>query len=279
MSTDELAVVVGAGGMGTAVARRLSQQYRVLLADLDEQRAVSAALMLSQEGGAVSGVQCDVTSIGSVRQLADDVQARGGFRGLVQVAGLSPTLGDFDRIVRVNLVGPARVTEALLPYAKPGAAAIMIASLGAHLCTFSDAVLNLLREDAGSDDLPNRLRVVIGEDRADPNTAYQLSKFGLLMLCRRRAPDWGARQARILSLSPGIIATPMGAREFELNPTKRKIFERSPIKREGTMIEIADAIEFLLSDRASFISGTDILVDGGLSGAISDIPFRAANTV
>jgi len=279
MAVDELAVVVGAGGMGTAIARRLSQQYRVLLADVDEQRAVSAAVMLSEDGGSVSGVQCDVTSSASVARLADEVQSQGGFRVLAQVAGLSPTMGDFDRIIRVNLVGPSLVAEALLPHAKPGAAAIMISSLAAHLCTFPEAVLNVLRDSAASHDLPNRLRAVIGEDRANPNTAYQLSKFGLLMLCRRRAADWGARNCRIVSLSPGIIATPMGAREFQSNATKQRLFELSPAKREGTMNEIADVVEFLASERASFISGTDILVDGGLAGAISDIPFGGKEAV
>jgi NAD(P)-dependent dehydrogenase (short-subunit alcohol dehydrogenase family) len=279
MSREELAVIIGAGGIGTAVARRLSQRYRVLLADLDGERAASGAVMLSQEGGKVAGVKCDVTSAISVRQLAQQVQDQGGLRVLAQVAGLSPTMGDFDRIIRVNLVGPALVTEALLPHANPGAAAIMISSLAAHLGTFPEAVMNLLRESAASIDLPNRLRMIIGDEQATANAAYQLSKFGLLMLCRRRASNWGARQGRIVSLSPGMIATPMGAREFELNPSKRQMFELSPQKREGTMNEIADVVEFLASDRASFISGTDILVDGGLAGAISDVPFGGRNVV
>ncbi|GAA0333183.1 hypothetical protein GCM10009087_49250 [Sphingomonas oligophenolica] len=194
-------------------------------------------------------------------------------RVLAHVAGLSPTMGDFDRIVRVNLVGPALLTEALLPHARPGAAAILIASLGAHIRTFDDDVLNALREGASSLNLPDQLRRLLGDAHADPNTAYQLSKFGLLMLARRRARDWGARGGRIVSLSPGIIATPMGAKEFESNPAKRRLFELSPQKREGTMDEIADVVAFLASAKASFISGTDILVDGGLAGALSDIPF------
>ena len=79
----------------------------------------------------------------------------------------------------------------------------------------------------------------------------------------------GGLGARIVSLSPGLIATPQGAREFEKSAGKMKLYERTPLGREGTMLEIADAIEFLASDRASFISGTDLLVDGGLAGTLA----------
>ena len=90
----------------------------------------------------------------------------------------------------------------------------------------------------------------------------------LIRMCQRRAATWGARGARILSLSPGLIATPMGALEFQNRPQKYTLLATTPIKREGTMLEIADAVEFLLSDRASFISGIDLLVDGGLAAAM-----------
>jgi NAD(P)-dependent dehydrogenase (short-subunit alcohol dehydrogenase family) len=80
--------------------------------------------------------------------------------------------------------------------------------------------------------------------------------------------DWGDRGARIVSLSPGLIATTMGALEFANSPQKRQLYEQTPLQREGTMVEIADAVEFLTSDRASFISGTDLLVDGGIAAAI-----------
>lgn len=275
MVTRELAVVIGAGGLGTAIARQLSQHYCVLLADLDEDRAETQAAALCGEGGDVRAARCDVTSAESVGQLAAQVRDHGGFRVLAHVAGLAPAAGSFDAIVKVNLVGPALVTQALLPHANPGAAAIMIASLGAHLATVPTALADLLRSHASANDLPDRLRSVMGKEQATPNAAYQLSKFGLLMLCRREAGRWADRHARILSLSPGMIATPMGAREFATNAVKQQMFARSPMKREGTMQEIADIVDFLASDRASFITGTDLLVDGGLSGALSDVPFGA----
>lgn len=274
----ELAVVVGAGAMGAAVAQRLAQSHRILLADLDDQRAESEVAKLRQDGAEAIAVQCDVTSPSSVSALAQRVGAEGGMQVLAHVAGLSPSMGDFDTIVRVNLVGPSLVTNSLLPQCGPGAAAIMISSVAAHLGPIPDKIVNVLRDRADDYDLPSHLRRLVEEDGADTNTAYRLSKFGLVMLCRRSARAWGERGARIVSLSPGIIASPMGAREFEANASKQQLFALSPQKREGTMREITDVVAFLASDGASFISGTDILVDGGLAGTISDVPFGLART-
>jgi NAD(P)-dependent dehydrogenase (short-subunit alcohol dehydrogenase family) len=264
-----LAVVVGAGGMGMAAARRLAQRHRVLVADLDAARAEQAADVLRREGADAAGAACDITDPEAVERLAASVDALGGFQVLAHVAGLSPSMGDFRAIVRVNLMGAALVAEALRPRAGPGAAAILVSSLAAHNFRPPAAIDALLRRP---DDraLADSLAAALGEADATPQRAYALSKYGLTAFCRRQAPAWGERGARIVSLSPGMIATPMGAREFEQSPHKRKLFEKTPLRREGTMLEIADAIEFLASDRASFISGTDLLVDGGLAAALAE---------
>jgi NAD(P)-dependent dehydrogenase (short-subunit alcohol dehydrogenase family) len=265
----KLAVVISAGGMGVAAARRLSQSHRVLIADLDGARAAQAAEGLRTEGGDVQGLACDVTDPASVQNLAKAVDAAGGFRVLAQVAGLSPSMGDFATIMRVNLVGAAAVAEALRPRAPTGGAAILISSLAAHNFRPPEDVEAVLR-DPFAPDLVEKLAAALGEGEATPQRAYALSKYALMGYCRRQAAAWGARGARIVSLSPGLIATPQGAREFQKSAGKMKLYERTPLGREGTMLEIADAIEFLASDRASFISGTDLRVDGGLGGALSD---------
>jgi len=262
-----LAVVVGAGAMGMAVAHRLAQRHRVLLADVNGAKAEAEASAMRDGGCDAAGIACDVTSPDAVAALADAVRERGGLGVLAHVAGLSPSAGDFHLIVRVDLMGAAVVADALLPLAGQGSAAILIASMAAHSITPPEPVLEVLREPAAPD-LAERLADAIGPEQANPGMAYTYSKYGLLLYARRNAAAWGAKGARIVSLSPGLIATPMGAREFEANEHKRKMFEASPLKREGTMLEIADAVEFLASDRASFISGTDLLVDGGLTGAL-----------
>jgi NAD(P)-dependent dehydrogenase (short-subunit alcohol dehydrogenase family) len=260
-----LAVVVGAGGMGLAAARRLSQRRRVLLADLDAGRAEAAAETLRGEGGDATGVGCDVTDPASVHALAECVARLGGFQALAHVAGLSPAAQDFGLIVRVNLTGAALVAEALRPLASTGTAAVLIASIAGHNVQPSDAIQGLLARPADPD-LADRLAAELGADQATPEMAYLLSKYAMIAYCRREAAAWGERGARIVSLSPGLIATPMGAISYVVTPGKMKLFERIPLQREGTMLEIADAIEFLASDRASYISGTDLIVDGGLTG-------------
>lgn len=264
-----LAVVVSAGGMGVAAARRLSQSHRVLIADLDGARAAQAAEGLRSEGGDAQGVACDITDPASVLRLGETVDALGGFRVLAHVAGLSPSMGDFRTIMRVNLVGAVTVAEALRPRAPAGGAAILISSLAAHNFRPPEAVEAVLRAPFDPE-LVEKLTIALGAGEATPQQAYALSKYALMAYCRRQAAAWGARGARIVSLSPGLIATPQGAREFEKSASKIRLYERTPLRREGTMLEIADAIAFLASDRASFISGTDLLVDGGLAGTLAE---------
>lgn len=261
-----LAVVVGAGALGMAIARRLALSWRILLADIDGARAGAQADAMRREGCDARASACDVTSPDAVAALAARVAELGGLGALAQVAGLSPSLGDYRTIMRVNLMGAARVAEALLPHARPGAAAVLVASLAAHSYTPSAEAQAVLRDPA-REDLAERLADAIGK-LATPAMAYTHSKFGLLMYARAKAPEWGARGCRIVTLSPGLIATPQGALEFGNSPHKRAMYEKTPLARECTMLEVADAAEFLLSPRASFISGTDLLVDGGLAAAL-----------
>jgi NAD(P)-dependent dehydrogenase (short-subunit alcohol dehydrogenase family) len=263
-----LAIVIGAGGMGMAVARRLSQRHRILIADIDSARVMMAAELLRTEGGDANAVVCDITDPTSVKKLARETEIMGKFRVLAQVAGLGPSASDYATIVRVNLAGVASVAEALLPLATTGTAAILVSSLAAHGFSPPEKVEALLR-DPTHPQLVERLSAALGEGHSTPQKAYQLSKYALVAYCRRMAGAWGQRGARIVSLSPGIIATPMGALEFKHSSRKHQMYEQTPLKREGTMLEIADAVEFLASDRASFISGTDLLVDGGLYGSLS----------
>jgi NAD(P)-dependent dehydrogenase (short-subunit alcohol dehydrogenase family) len=262
-----LAVVIGAGTMGMAVARRLAQRHRVLLADLRGDHAEAQAAAMRAEGCDVRALACDVTDPAAVAALAGKVAELGGLGVLAHVAGLSPSLGDYTTIMRVNLTGVALVAQTLLPLARQGSAAILIASLAAHNFRPSVEAIAVL-QDPAAPDLAERLAAVIGAEKATPQMAYVHSKWGILSYARKHAAVWGAKGARIVSLSPGLIATTQGALEFEKSPGKRAMYEKSPLAREGTMLEVADAVEFLASERASFISGTDLLVDGGLAGAM-----------
>lgn len=264
-----LAVVMGAGALGAAVTRRMALSHRVLIADIDLGAAEGKAAQMRADGCDVTAIACDVTDAAHVAALAAAVEQRGGLRSLIYVTGLSPSLGDFRTIMRVNLMGAAMVAEGLLPMVQPGGAAVLIASLAAHSMAVDDAARDVLRM-ASAPDMAERMGAVLG-DRATPQMAYVHSKVGLLLYARDHAAAWGARGARILSLSPGLIATPQGALEFEKSEGKRRMFAATPLARECTMLEIADVAEFLVSPRASFISGTDILIDGGLNAALQAV--------
>lgn len=265
-----LAIVIGAGGMGMAIARRLGQRHRLLLVDVDGAHGEAQAAGLRADGYDAVAHGCDITDVRNVAAMAARVSDMGGFRTMAHVAGLSPGVAPADAIVRVNLVGVALVEEALAEIATQGSSAVLISSLAAHLGTLPDAVLAEADRPLEPDLLQ---RLESAADRTlTPHDAYRITKQAMLRRCRQRAHAWGRRGARIVSLSPGLIATPMGAREFEKNPQKYAMLERSPLQREGTMLEIADAVEFLASDRASFINGTDLLADGGMAAAMAFPP-------
>lgn len=265
-----LAVVVGAGAMAMAIARRLADSHRVLLADRDGEHLDRQVAAMRDEGHDASGIVCDVTDSAAVQAMAAAARQAGPVRALAHVVGLSPSMADAPAILRVNLLGPVLVADAFTELAGPGTAAVFIASLAPHLSAPPDPLTRAIEEPLPPD-FVQRVEAAAGGE-ITPGLAYQLSKFGLIRMCQHRAPHWGARGARIMSLSPGLIATPMGARELEAQPGKRRLLELTPLRRQGTMAEIAEAADFLLSDRASFISGVDLLVDGGLAAAARHSP-------
>jgi len=261
-----LALVVGAGAMGMAVARRLGERHRLLLTDVDRNRLESRVAALREEGHDVQSFACDITDGEAVDRLAETASALGPLRVLAHVAGLSPSTPDGHLIMRVNLLGASHVERAMRPLATRGTAAIFIASNAAYLMPPPSADILRVFDGALDGDFLDRLEKVAGP--IDPMMAYHLSKTALVRMCRRQAPAWGQSGARIVSLCPGFIATPMGAESFEQNPIKHEMYKKTPLAREGTMLEIGDAVEFLASERASFITGADLLVDGGVSAAM-----------
>lgn len=261
-----IALVIGGGGMGMSTARRLGQHCRVVLASLSADKNSQREAALREDGIDAVAVQCDITDAGSVAELANFVANRGPLRTLAHVAALSPTMGDWRTLLKVNLVGVVLIEQAMLELAGQGTAAIFISSLAAHRAQPPAEALPVL-DDPLAPDFFDKLEAIVPEHTS--LAAYSLSKAAMNRMCARRAAAWGRRGARIMSMSPGLIATPMGAQEFHGPNRQRKLeaLARTPLGREGTMIETADAIEFLASDRASFITGTDLLVDGGIAAA------------
>lgn len=262
-----LAVVIGAGGMGATVAGRLGQRHRILLVDIDSQGLEKKALGLRDEGVQIDTLQCDITDADSVAVLAERVAAMGGFKTLAHVTGLSPSMADWRQVMAVNLIGPTLVTNALLPLVREGCAAVLVASLAAHLTQPEQAVAAVLANPLAEDFMRQLERVVT--DEMTSQISYSLSKYAVVQLARRLSASWGERGGRVVSISPGLIASPQGINEFKHSASKVKLLSHCPLKRQGGMQEIADAVEFLVSDKASYINGIDLLVDGGLQARLT----------
>jgi NAD(P)-dependent dehydrogenase (short-subunit alcohol dehydrogenase family) len=259
-----LAVVISAGGLGLAAARRLGQRNRLLIVDRNPAALDAAVASLSNDGFDASGAVCDIVQPDTFAALEHALAAHGAPKIVAHVAGIAPSGGDWRTIMDVNLAGAARMEQFFAPRMRDGAVALFVSSSGGHVRPEPAAeVLAVLDAPLAADFLA-RLEAAYS-DEISSGLAYLLSKRGLNRMVCAKAPEWGVRGARIVSLSPGAIASPMGRFENARNPAKRKMLTTLPLGREGTMLEVADAIEFLTSDRASYITGTDLLMDGGLT--------------
>ncbi|HVW82128.1 MAG TPA: SDR family oxidoreductase [Mycobacteriales bacterium] len=253
-------VVIGAGsGMGAAVARLLvGRGNRLLLADRDEAAAQAVAGELT---GNVQAVCCDITDGASVAALVSQV---GSLGALVVTAGLSPNMADGRRIVEVNLAGMSRVVHGFEAALADGSVGVCFASMAAAMVP-ADPAVDAILDQPDSPSLYDELDALGLLDHS--GIAYAVAKRGVIRLVERQAKAWGARGARLLSVSPGVIDTPMGRLEDASEPSMADMVAASALQREGRPEEVASVVTFLVSDAASFLTGTDVLVDGGAVAA------------
>ncbi|QDQ02660.1 SDR family oxidoreductase [Lysinibacillus fusiformis] len=260
MSKDVYVITGGSGGMGKATAELVGKKGIVLLADVSEERLLQTKEELAAKGITDVYYQTvDITSKENVAALAKKASELGTLKGLVHTAGLSPTMADSKRITEVNLVGTGIVLDAFLPIATQGTAVVCISSMSGHMAPRVGPYSEILKQPLAE----NVIEVMEQFTQGNSGAAYSLSKLGVLLIVEDQAWTWGEKGARITSISPGTINTPMGRQEASQQKEMKTMLDRTPLRREGEASEIATAVAFLLSDAASYITGIDLRVDGG----------------
>ena len=260
MTKQVYVITGGSGGMGKATAELVGKKGTVLLADVSEERLVQTKEELAAKGITDVHYQTvDITSRENVAALAKKASQLGTLKGLVHTAGLSPTMADSKRITEVNLVGTGIILDAFLPLATMGTSVVCISSMSGHMAPRQGPYTEILKQPLAE----NVIEAMEQFSQGDSGASYSLSKLGVLLIVEDQAWAWGEKGARITSISPGTINTPMGRQEASQQEQMKMMFEITPLRREGEASEIASAVEFLLSDAASYITGIDLRVDGG----------------
>lgn len=265
---SEVLVIIGMGGMGQAVLRRSGAGRRILLADFNEDLLESVVAAAAGDGYDVTSQRVDVSSRDSVAALAAAAAELGPVTQVVHTAGLSPVQAPVDAIWQVDLIGTALVLEEFEKVVAPGGAGVIISSMSAYLTGGSipaDVLASLAIVPVADLHL---IPFLAGIEH--PGQAYSIAKRANQVRVQAASVRWGARGARVNSISPGVISTPMGQQELagESGAQMRAMIEASGTGRVGTPGDIANAAAFLLSRDAGFLTGMDLLVDGGAVAAV-----------
>ncbi|MDN7021891.1 SDR family oxidoreductase [Lactiplantibacillus plantarum] len=263
---NEVIVLFGAGSIGEAIVRRVAAGRNLLLADYNEAKLVEMKQHLTEAGFNVETIQADLSSRESIKTVVAKAQSLGKIMGLVNAAGVSPSQASPEQVLKVDLYGTAVLLEEFGQVMAPGSAGIVISSQSGHrLPALSQADNQALAMTPTEEllDLPILQPDVIKDSLA----AYQYAKRTNVLRVAAESVKWQARSARINTISPGIIMTPLAV--DELNGPRgagyKKMFESMVTKRPGTPDEIANLAELLMDRRGAFITGSDFLVDGGIT--------------
>jgi NAD(P)-dependent dehydrogenase (short-subunit alcohol dehydrogenase family) len=265
-----VALVVGCGGLGTSIARALGRHHPLLICDLDGERLDRTIQALRLDGYVAAGHQCDITDAAQTGALGEVLRRGPGVRVLAHVAAVGMSIRDWRKMMAVYLFGAHLIAQAAGAHMVRGGAAIFISSLASYLPPVDRHLEALLHEPLKAGFLDELVKLLGAEPNFDDTYSY--AKLGVNLLAERLAIQWGGREVRALSLSPGMIDSSMARAEGPTLPshdgtnTRISRGEKAreiPVGRQGTLLEITHVVEFLASDQASFLNGIDIPVDGG----------------
>ena len=269
----------GAGGMGTATAAIVGRDHAVVLADVRAERLDAAVAALKDRGISATGVPADVTDPDAVGAVFDTASGLGELVSVIHTAGVSPSMGDADYVMRPNAVGTATVGERFHASAPPGAALVNVASMAAYLLpaemipaqhfpvALSDPAAFLEKMRPAWESLPEEYRSGI---------AYGVSKSFVRWYSSAQAERFTAKGLRVLSISPGSTDTEMG--RLEENAGAGAMVADAAVPRWGTPEEMAELLAFCAGDKAGYLTGTDILNDGGVVASVTERARVAASS-
>lgn len=261
-------ILTGAGQIGMAIARRMGYGMKIVIGDKKPEHAQAISQIMNQAGFDTAAMEMDLSSRDSIKALIAQAQQYGPITMLVNAAGVSPSQAPVEAILRVDLYGTAVLLEEVGKVIAPGGAGVTISSQSGHrmpaltpeedealACTPTEEllVLELLQ--------PRNIR--------DTLHAYQLAKRCNEKRVMAESVKWGERGARINSISPGIIVTPLALDEFNgpRGDFYKNMFAKCPAGRPGTADEVANVAELLMGPQGAFITGADFLIDGGATAS------------
>jgi NAD(P)-dependent dehydrogenase (short-subunit alcohol dehydrogenase family) len=266
--TTDVVVVIGPGSIGQAIARRVGAGRHVVLADLRQANADAAAEVLRNAGFDVSTASVDVSARESVHALVQAATSYGTVTTLVHAAGVSPSQAPPEAILAVDLYGTAVVLEEFGSVIGSGGAGVVIASQSGHRLGALTPEQNRALATTPADELLG-LPMLQPDQVSDTLHAYQLAKRGNALRVMAEAVRWAKRGARVNTISPGIVITPLAIDELTgpRGEGYRRMIEGSPVGRAGTPDDVATVAALLLGAEGGFITGSDFLMDGGVTAS------------
>jgi NAD(P)-dependent dehydrogenase (short-subunit alcohol dehydrogenase family) len=264
----EVVVTIGPGQIGQAIARRVGMGKHILLADMRAENAAAAAKVLSDSGYEVSTATVDVSSRKDIEALVQQATALGEVTRLIQAAGVSPSQASPETVLKVDLYGTAMLLEEFGKVIARGGSGVVIASQSGHRLPPLSPEENKALATAPVEELLGLPFLQPGQVK-DSLHAYQLAKRGNSLRVMAEAVHWGRRGARINTISPGIVMTPLAKDELTgpRGEGYRRMIEGSAVGRAGTPDEVGALAALLMGPEGGFISGSDFLMDGGVTAA------------
>ena len=268
----------GAGQIGMAIARRIGYGKKIVVGDKNLENAKAIAKIMNDAGFDVEAVECDISSRESILNLIKKGQEYGEIAMLINSAGVSPSQAPIERILNVDLYGTAVLLEEVGKVIKVGGTGVTISSQSGHRMEQLGAVIDEQLATTPTEELL-KLDVLQPENIRDTLHAYQLAKRCNEKRVISESVKWGERGARINSISPGIIVTPLAIDEFNgiRGDFYKNMFAKCPAGRPGTADEVANLAEILMTDKGAFITGADFLIDGGATASYFYGPLKPEN--